>query len=136
MLKILGILCGILLFTLAGMALLIIEECIRDWFRYRKSAVNRGKGSHQRISNDDSCSSRRTNVGTSHHAWVEHATAAMMAQEAHDTACATRSGCTMMPAVWLTRVMTQPCMITRLRSIATSNFQRHLISAVVIHFSN
>ena len=86
MLKILGILCGILLFTLAGMALLIIEECIRDWFRYRKGAVNRGKGSHQRISNDDSCSSRRTNVGTSYHAWVEHATAAMMARDAHDTA--------------------------------------------------
>ena len=84
MLKVIGILLGIMMVTLAGMALLIIEECIRDYIRYRKRRNITEKGSCHSISCDDTYTHHKVNVNN--HAWGDHATAARTAQEAHETA--------------------------------------------------
>ena len=86
MLKLIGILLGIMMVTLAAMGLLIIEECIRDHIRYRKRRNNSGKGSGQQISCDEPYARHKTNINNIHHAWDNHAAVSRMAQEAHDTA--------------------------------------------------
>lgn len=84
--KLLGILIGILLITLVGMILLIVEECIRDHIQYRKRRNNAGKGSGQQILCDDAYVRCKTKTYKADHAWDDHSTASWMVQEAHDTA--------------------------------------------------
>lgn len=86
MLKVIGILLGIMMVTLAGMALLIIEECIRDYIRYRKRRNITEKGSCHSISCDDTYTHHKVNVNNTYLARQNHTTAARMAQEAHDIA--------------------------------------------------
>lgn len=86
MFKVIGILFGIMMVALAAMALLIIEECIRDHIRYRKSRNEPKKGSSHTIPRDDPDSHRQVNVNNTYLAWQNHATTARMAQEAHDIA--------------------------------------------------
>lgn len=86
MLKVIGILLGIMMVTLAGMALLIIEECIRDYIRYRKRRNITEKGSDQQISCDNPYTRHETNICNTQHAWDNHTTVSIVAQEAHDTA--------------------------------------------------
>lgn len=86
MMKLIGILLGIMMVTLAAMGLLIIEECIRDHIQYCKRRNNLGKGSNQQILCDAPYARHKTNINNAHQSWDDHATAARMAQEAHDTA--------------------------------------------------
>ena len=86
MFKLIGALFVIMMLTLAGMVLLIIEECIRDHIQYRKRSNNTGKGSGQQISCDDPYVRQKTNINNAHHAWDNHVTVSRVAQEAHDTA--------------------------------------------------
>lgn len=86
MFKVIGILFGIMMVALAGMVLLIIEECIRDHIRYRKRRKMTEKGSGHIISCDDTYTQHRANASNVNDAWDNHATTARMAQEAHDSA--------------------------------------------------
>jgi hypothetical protein len=81
-----GMLIGIMMVALAAMALLIIEECIRDHIRYRKSRNESKKGSGHTKPRDDPDTHRQVNVNNTYLAWQNHATTARMAQEAHDIA--------------------------------------------------
>lgn len=86
MFKVIGILFGIMMVALAAMALLIIEECIRDYIRYCKSRNESKKGSGHTKPRDDNDTHRHVNVNNTYLAWHNHTTAARMAQEAHDIA--------------------------------------------------
>lgn len=86
MFKFIGILVGIMMVALAGMALLIIEECIRDHIRYRKSRNKSQKGSGHTKTRENADDHHQVNVNNAYLARQNHTTAARMAQEAHDIA--------------------------------------------------
>ena len=86
MFKFIGILVGIMMVALAGMALLIIEECIRDHIRYRKSRNESKVGSGYTKPRENADAHHQVNVNNAYLARQHHATAARMAQEAHDIA--------------------------------------------------
>ena len=86
MFKFIGILVGIMMVALAGMALLIIEECIRDYIRYCKSRNESQKGSGHTKPHENADAHHQVNVNNTYLARQHHATTARMAQEAHDIA--------------------------------------------------
>ena len=86
MFKFIGILVGIMMVVLAGMALLIIEECIRDHIRYRKSRNKSQKGSGHTKTRENADDHHQVNVNNAYLARQNHTTAARMAQEAHNIA--------------------------------------------------
>lgn len=86
MFKFIGILVGIMMVALAGMSLLIIEECIRDHIRYRKSRNESKKGSGHTKPRENADAHHKVNVNNTYLARQHRATAARMAQEAHDIA--------------------------------------------------
>jgi len=86
MFKVIGILFGIMMVALGGMVLLIIEECIRDHIRYRKSRNESKKGSGHTKLRDDTDTHCQVNVNNTYLARQNHTTAARMAEEAHDIA--------------------------------------------------
>lgn len=86
MFKFIGMLIGIMMVALAGMALLIIEESIRDHIRYRKSRNKSQKGSGHTEPRENADAHHQVNVNNAYLARQNHTTAARMAQEAHDIA--------------------------------------------------
>ena len=66
MFKFIGILVGIMMVALAGMALLIIEECIRDHIRYRKSRNKSQKGSGHTKTRENADDHHQVNVNNAY----------------------------------------------------------------------
>ena len=134
MFKFIGILVGIMMIALAGMALLIIEECIRDHFRYRKSRNESQKGSGHTKTRENADDHHQVNVNNAYLARQNHTTAARMAQEAHDIAVReTRGPCTRTPATWPSKRMTRPSIIIKRQlTITISMLQRLILVAAIL----
>ena len=66
MFKFIGILVGIMMVALAGMALLIIEECIRDYIRYCKSRNESQKGSGHTKPRENADAHHQVNVNNTY----------------------------------------------------------------------
>lgn len=133
MFKFIGILVGIMMVALAGMALLIIEECIRDHIRYRKSRNKSQKGSGHTKTRENADDHHQVNVNNAYLARQNHTTAARMAQEAHNIAVRTRGLCTKKPATWPSKRMTWPSMIIKQQlTITISMLQRLILVAAIL----
>ena len=133
MFKFIGILVGIMMVALAGMALLIIEECIRDHIRYRKSRNKSQKGSGHTKTRENADDHHQVNVNNAYLARQNHTTAARMAQEAHNIAVRDSGLCTKKPATWPSKRMTWPSMIIKQQlTITISMLQRLILVAAIL----
>ncbi len=87
MLRIFGFLLGVLVCDLIAIVLIIVVECIVDVFRNRKnSSISVKCGTAARADYDMPYAGRCNGYNVPHSSAGMHATAARMAQEAHDTA--------------------------------------------------